>query len=355
MAVTPVPIVGLGASTPVGRTVWASVAAARAGVCGFSDHPFMIDTAGEPMRVSRVPWLDVDVQGIPRYLALLCPALEEALAGIRRVVERDAPRVGLALALPSARPGRPADLGHLLSAAVCERYFGVFASTVVVETGHAAGYAALDAAMKGIRHQSVDVCVVAGVDSYLSPETLEWIEACDQLHGAGQLNNAWGFIPGEAASALVVGSPAWARDTAADVYGEVVGVGLGHETNLIKTDSVCVGEGLTEAFRAALGGLAPPERIHNVFCDLNGETYRADEYGFSVLRTTECFRAPGDFVAPADCWGDVGAAGAALHVAMGVIATRKGYAQGPNSLVWAGSETGERGAAVIRGAELQRE
>ena len=35
--------------------------------------------------------------------------------------------------------------------------------------------------------------------------------------------------------------------------GEVVSVGLGRETKLIKTDAVCVGEGLTQAFRAALG------------------------------------------------------------------------------------------------------
>src|SRR5688500_8829019 len=76
-------IIGLGASTPVGRNAWASCAAVRAGICGFCEHPFMIDTAGEPMRIAMAPWLDVTVRGPERYLELLIPAVEEALAPLR--------------------------------------------------------------------------------------------------------------------------------------------------------------------------------------------------------------------------------------------------------------------------------
>lgn len=347
----PLAIVGLGASTPIGRNVWASAAAARAGVCGFSEHPFMIDTAGEPMRIARAPWLDVDVEGAQRFAALLIPAIREALAPALDGLRAQGVRPGLALALPPERPGAPGDLPERMQRAVGNDFPTVFADVQVFAVGHAAGHIALDAALQNCGRGGVKAWLVAGVDSYLAPETLEWVEACDQLHGGGALNNAWGFIPGEAAGALLVCEAALARAAGLEVFGEVMAVGLGHETKLIKTDSVCIGEGLTQAFRGALGSVAPGEIVHNVFCDLNGETYRADEYGFAALRTRERFCAATDFVAPADCWGDVGAAGMPLHAALGVICHRKRYGKGPLSMVWASSESGERGAALIRGLD----
>ena len=75
-------MVSLGASTAVGRDAWASAAAVRAGVSGFAEHPFMIDTAGEPMRVAVAPWLDIACEGQERFEALLFPAIEQALAPI---------------------------------------------------------------------------------------------------------------------------------------------------------------------------------------------------------------------------------------------------------------------------------
>lgn len=352
MASARLQIVGLGATTPIGRNVWASAAAARAGVCGFSEHPYMIDTAGEPMRIARAPWLDVDIEGVERYAELLLPAIDEALDALVGPGADLQSRLGLGLALPPARPGQPPTLANDLLKRIRERHGGRFANPICFEVGHAAAHLALDAAAKACASGAIDACLIGGVNSYLAPETLEWVEACDQLHGGGPLNNAWGFIPGEAAGAILVATPGFAQRKGLEALGEVAGVGLGVETKRIKTDAVCVGEGLTQAFRAALQALAPGELIHNVFCDLNGERYRADEYGFAALRTKESFRSATDFVAPADCWGDIGAAGGLLHIALAAISHRKRYGKGPLSIVWASSESGERGAAVIRGLDL---
>ncbi|SCX77866.1 beta-ketoacyl synthase N-terminal-like domain-containing protein [Nitrosospira sp. Nsp13] len=350
MAVPRTQILGLGASTPIGRNVWASAAAARAGICGFSEHPFMIDTAGEPMRIARAPWLDVGIEGVERYCTLLFPAIDEALAPIQQLEQRPV-KVGLALGLPPSRPGQPVDLSKDILGAIAQRYTGFFVYVISFEAGHAAGLLAMDAAIKSCTAQSVEACVVAGVDSYLAPETLEWIEECDQLHGGGPLNNAWGFIPGEAAGALLISTGEFAHQNELESFGEIIGVGISREIKLIKTDEVCVGEGLTQAFRAALHELMPGEQVHNVFCDLNGETYRADEYGFTALRTKEYFRAVTDFITPADCWGDIGAASVVLYSGLAVICHRKRYGKGPLSMVWASSEMGERGAMVIRGLD----
>ena len=82
---------------------------------------------------------------------------------------------------------------------------------------------------------------------------------------------------------------------------------------------------------------------------LRGEPYRADEYGFAVTRTREHFVSPADFTAPADCWGDVGAASVPLSLGLALAAFAKGYSRGDTGLVWASSDTGERGAALVAG------
>jgi 3-oxoacyl-[acyl-carrier-protein] synthase-1 len=309
----------------------------------------MVDRAGEPMLIARAPWLDIGLGGAGRYRELLMPALDEALTPIHANLAERRRKVGFAIGLPSPRPGCPMDLANDLCAAVEHRYSNS-RGVVAFPQGHAAGFAALNAGLTSLRAGSLDACVVACVDSYMAAETLEWLEAAEQLHAAGAQNNAWGFIPGEAAAAIVVVTAAVAKELATQAYGEIVGVGLAHEVNLIKTDNVCVGEGLTTALRTALRSLSDTEKVDDVFCDLNGETYRADEFGFATLRTKGYFRAATDFVAPADCWGDVGAAGGPLHICLGLIAHAKRYGHGPVALSCGSSEEGTRGAAVVRAA-----
>jgi 3-oxoacyl-[acyl-carrier-protein] synthase-1 len=342
----PVFVVSLGASTLVGRCAWSSAAAVRAGISGFGEHPYMIDTAGEPMRVARAPWLDIGVSGTDRFEALLFPAIDQALAPIQPPQAMKL-NVALALGLPAPRPGLPVDLRKVLTSRISQAYRDLFRAAASFPVGHAGGLIALDAACNKIGKGELDACVVAGVDSYIEPETLEWIEECDQLHGAGPLNNAWGFIPGEAAGALLLMRGEIMQRLRLEPLARVLGAATGFESKRIKTETVCIGEGLTGTFRAALANLPDGVRVTDVYCDINGEPYRADEYGFTCLRTKERFAAASDFVAPADCWGDVSAAGGPLHLGLAVIAGAKSYANGSCALVWASSESGERGAALV--------
>ena len=105
------------------------------------------------------------------------------------------------------------------------------------------------------------------------------------------------------------------------------------EPNPIKTDTICLGEGLSEAFANTLAILPSEDRVDNTICDMNGEPYRGNEYGFAVLRSPGKFGDDSDFQTPADCWGDVGAASGPLFVALGSFAARKGYSAGPFTLV----------------------
>lgn len=346
MSAEPVFIVALGASTPVGRDAWASAAAVRAGISGFGEHPYIIDTAGEPIRIARAPWLEPELAGAPRMLALLEPAVEQALAPLANVPPTGL-RMALSLGVPAERPGVAADLPDFLAAALSQRWRGVFSAVARFPAGHAAGLLALEAAWTRLAQGAFDACVVAGVDSYIDANALEWLEQCEQLHGAGPLNNAWGFIPGEAAGALLLARQSLVQRLQLPVFGRLLGVGAGFEPKRIKTETVCTGEGLTQAFRSALASLPQSHRISDVYCDMNGEPYRADEFGFAALRTKEAFESASDFVAPADCWGDVAAAGGPLNLVLAAVAGHKSYARGPLAFVWGSAEGGERAAALL--------
>ena len=339
-------VVALGASTPVGRDAWSSAAAVRAGISGFAEHPYLTDSVGEPTRLAMAPWLEPECEGLDRFEALLVPALEQAIAPFQDS-PGFTPSVALAVGLPSSRPGLPDGLADQLRTRVSRRLAGRFAAIAMIPSGHAAGLLGLRAAWPRVASGEFDACVVAGVESYIEPETLEWLEESEQLHGAGRLNNAWGFIPGEAAGAVLL-----CRREALDrlrlpALAMVRGIGTAVEPNRMKTETVCIGEGLTEAFRQCLAALPSGALVSDVFCDLNGEPYRADEYGFACLRTTEAFESASDFAAPADCWGDVSAASAPLGIILAAIAGRKAYAKGQYAFVWASSEGGERGAGLL--------
>jgi 3-oxoacyl-[acyl-carrier-protein] synthase-1 len=340
-----VSIIGLGAATPVGRGCWSSTAAVRAAVSGFSQHPTMADIEGRPVQVASCPWIAPSVAVAERIRELLFDAISEALQPVAALGGVSKPSIGLLINLPLSRRGVTDDLERLLQRTLAPAFQERIHSFTVARRGHAGAMLAFKSAVAALQANTMDFCVVAGGDSYLSLETLEWLEETEQLHGAGARNNAWGFVPGEGAGAVLL-----ARDQTARMFGitpmaVVAAVGTAKEQALIRMDSVCLGLGLTSAFRQVFSQLAG--RVSDTYCDMNGEPYRADEFGFAVTRTREHFVSPSDFVAPADCWGDVGAASGPLSVCLAVVAHHKRYARGDVALVWASSDSGERGAVLV--------
>jgi 3-oxoacyl-[acyl-carrier-protein] synthase-1 len=105
---------------------------------------------------------------------------------------------------------------------------------------------------------------------------------------------------------------------------------------------------MAEAIRAACGGLAlPSEKVDFTYCDLNGQRYRNEEFTFAALRTQSCFAEITDNLTPADCWGDIGAASTPLFTALAIASGQRRYANGSRVLLWAGSDSGHRAAALL--------
>ena len=343
-------IIGVGACTAIGADAASAAAAARAGIAGFSEHPGTVDTAGKKVIVAMAPYLPPDIAYVERFSQLALPAARQALNVLSAAAAGASP-IPVIVGLPPRRPGLPANLSPHLSESFARQMGQGFELTDIktIDTGHAAGLMALETGWGLIRSGNAEFCLIGGIDSYIAPETLQWLEECEQLHSAGEFNNAWGFVPGEAAGFCLLASEKMLREYRIKALARVISASTSIEKNLIKTEAVCLGEGLTAALKETLLGLPGPEdKIDETICDMNGEDYRAAEFGFASLRVSEGFVDIADFIAPADCWGDVGAASGPLFVNLAISAWLKHYAKGPHALLWASSEGGERSAMILR-------
>lgn len=314
----------------------------RAGISGLDDHPSMLDKVGEPMVVAREPTLPPTLEGVERFARLAEPALAEALMPLAPC-DVDETSVPLLIGTPDLRPGLPTGIEEALRAA-CPRH-----GVTLLANGNAAGVLAMKHARELLQGRGTRFCIAGGVDSYLTPDSLEWMDEHGILKSSANRN---GFPPGEAAGFCLLTTGATAVELGLPVLGWLEALGSAREESPIRSKTICVGRGLSQAFQDAIESLRLPEqRIDDSICDLNGEPYRSEEFAFTVLRTQMAFVDATRFVTPADCWGDVGAASGPLFANLAATAATRGYAKGPRTLIWTSSENGDRAAAVVRGPD----
>jgi 3-oxoacyl-[acyl-carrier-protein] synthase I len=345
-------IVGIGGQTAIGRTGPACAAAARAGFSCFCEHERFKHASGKSVVVSRASWLPDELTLAERMVALAAATAQESLHGVRFHDDSRDVRLFIALGLPSPRPGVPLDIEQITIARLIDHLGAELAQlrlrvagSHVTTSGHAAGLLAIKDGIRAIEAGEADLCLAGGVDSYLHPETLQWLDENEQLHGD---KNRWGFIPGEGAGfCLLVGSHYAAKLESTDTLGQIVRIASARETKVIKTRTVCIGEGLTAAFKEVLDVMPSGRKIDYALADLNGEPYRADEFAFAMTRARRRFTNIDCFRTPADCWGDVGAASGPLFLTLAVEAGRRGYASGSQSFLCTSSELGDRCAATL--------
>jgi 3-oxoacyl-[acyl-carrier-protein] synthase I len=341
----PISFIGTGAITSVGMSAVTTAAAVRAGISGFQEHSYMVNKEGDPYILGMVPSINPDIIGVKRYIELVTPSILEALVPLQQLAQEQR-KINVLLGLPEKRPGLPIDLAERLSYSIrsidTERYQIKEVSTTY--KGHTSGLMALAAAENFLSEEQCEFCLVGGVDSYFDPVTLDWIENNEQLHTP---LNAWGFIPGEAAAFCLLCSTETANQYQFPIKAQLLAAATVQEKNCIKTETVCIGEGLTAAVRETMQALPEGMKIDQTYCDQNGEAYRADEFGFMLARLAENFVDPSEYIAPADCWGDVGAASGPLFINLHCAASEKAYNKGSISLLWASSEAGDRSAVIL--------
>lgn len=339
-------IVGAGAQTPVGRSVLAAAAAVNCGISAYAEHPFMIDKHGEPMVVAMAEWLDAMLGLEERIAALAVDAAQEALAPLEAQSTAAQQHMRVHMALSSENLPESGQRHAVLDRFSAGMGLGSLGQRIdLVAEGHAGGLLALENAVRQLRHGDAQLCLVGGADSWLDPERLEAIDFAGRMHS---VNYSWGFTPGEGAGFCLIATGAMARRIGLNPLAELLAVATAQETKLMGTKTVCIGEGLTAAFRDVLkAGQASAQRVAHCYCDFNGETYRADEYGFTICRTRDGFEDPGSFTAAAECWGDVGAASGPLALTLPIAAWSRGFAKGPVTLAWNSSAYAPLRAAAL--------
>jgi 3-oxoacyl-[acyl-carrier-protein] synthase I len=255
----------------------------------------------------------------------------------------DGVRLPVLLALPETRPGLGADLPRKVAASLTRRIPGL--QVALSGSGHAAAGAAFRQAREYVSYNQTSCIAVVGADSYLHRDTIAWLDDHRQLHAR---YNAWGFIPGAAAGACLLCHPSLAQIQRRPPRAFLEAIALDQEEVPLKTEGVCLGRALSRIVESLLDGQPECVVFDAFYCDQNGESYRADEIGFMLTRASGRFRDSSAFIAPADCWGDVGATSLPLFVALAVEAADRGYAAGPVSLHLAGSESGLRAGLRLR-------
>ncbi len=345
-----VAIVSTGARTPLGLNALASAAAVRAGLRRIQLHPTMVDSEGEAFRAGLDALLEPDRLGGGRLAVLAKSALDEALAPIAEKLA-ECGQVETLLSLPETRPGFT-DTNAAWLARGITKSFPRSRPAEVVARGHAGALDALREALVRLTEGRAEVCVVLGVNSYFSPDTIAWLDSNRQI--AGHRSRS-GFIPGEAAGCLIVASGLAAGHLRRHPIARIRSAASAVETRRIKGNAEVLGHGLAEAIlQANASSTFPGEAADDVYCDINGERYRTDEWGFTLFRAGHVVRNTA-YRMSAHCWGDIGAATGALGCILASRAWARGYASGPRALVWGSSEAGLRSAVILEEAAESRE
>jgi 3-oxoacyl-[acyl-carrier-protein] synthase I len=342
----PADVVAVGARTPVGLRAESAAAAVRAGITRVGIHPTLVDGSGNHLKAAWDFLLGESVVGPARLVELAFASLTEVVSKIvaHRSLRGALP---LFLALPEPRPGFEAnairEVVHQLNARPVP---GVTSfETQAVGFGHAGAVQALEMALRYLAGRQSDVCIVGGTDSYLDAETLDWL---DQEGRLTQEDVRGGFTPGEGAGMFALVAAGRASAFGLRPLARVRRVAIGQERRSIDSAEGLLGEQMADVIRQATDDLrVPPQLIDDVYCDINGERHRVDDWGFAVLRVPSVFRDGSAYVTPVDCWGDLGAASGALGCVLATEAFRRQYSKGPLALVCGSSDGGLRGAALL--------
>jgi 3-oxoacyl-[acyl-carrier-protein] synthase-1 len=276
--------------------------------------------------------------------------LAGALAEILRAhpgVEAD---FTLILCLPEPdRPGNPVkDPAALLKATSDILGLPPRLKTRIVAHGRPSGFVALDQARKLIAGGEARNVIVAGVDSYLTTLSIAHYLAEGRILCDG---NANGFIPGEAAAAvLCTAGKGPLRLTGLGLAREEAFIynGLGEEPGLHKP---LRGDGMTAAYRAALGEAdVDYELVSCRIIDLVGEQFWFKQTTLANMRVERAHVPFRDIWSPAENLGNVGAAVVPLMIGMAFLAAKKGYAPGSSALIESSGDDGACGAAIVHQA-----
>lgn len=337
MTAPPLAIRATGMVCGVGLNAPAACAAIRCGINNFQETRFM-DKGGEWIMGCEVP-LKQPWRGRTKLVKMLAMAINECLVQPHLAPDK------LPLLLCVAEPERPGRMDgidtELLSELEAELGVHFHKQSAVFAHGRVGGTVALRQARRLVHETNIENVIIAGADSLLVGPTLSAFEKRERLLTS---QNSNGFIPGEAAAAVMVSKPRAGAKTEL----LFLGVGFAREEATVEAEQPLRTEGLSIAIKAALAeaGCTLGATDFRV-TDLSGEQYYFKEAALALSRTLRQRKEFYDIWHPADCIGEVGAAIGPVMLAVLLSAQQKTYALGSNVLCHSGSDDGKRAALIL--------
>ena len=332
-------VLGSGMVTGVGFNAAASYAAIHCGISGAEETKFMFD--GEWLMGCQVPF-EENWRGREKLLQMVVPSIQECA----RDIPADALRITPILLCVSEqeRPGRIDELDGTFLESVSQRLGQIFdGRSEVIAAGKIGGVQAV-ARARELLNEGHPYCIIAGVDTYLVAATLADYHDKHRLLTA---ENSNGFVPGEAAAAVLLGPD---RNRGGGLLCS--GLGFGTEPAAIDSGEPLRADGLVEAITAAFAdsGLGY-EQLDFRITDVNGEQYGFKEAALALLRSMRVRKERFDIWHPAECTGEVGAAIVPVVLGVTLAAMRKGHTPGSGVLCHFGNDDPRRASLVLQYSE----
>jgi 3-oxoacyl-[acyl-carrier-protein] synthase I len=336
MSAMPIAILKTGLVTSVGLSAPASCAAIRAKLTNPSETRF-IDSSGEWIMAHQVtleqPW-----RGLAKLAKMAAMVIEEALQDIPRNEWVQLPL--LLCVAEKERPGRMEGLDDQLFLQIQNELGTSFAPESVIITHGRVGVAVAMAQARILMVKNeISRVLIAATDSLLSWPTLSHYEREDRLLTE---KNSNGFMPGEGAGALLVGSPSGGEH-------ELVfkGIAFARESAHILTEDPLRADGLSQAIKLALADAGAEQKyIDFRIADLAGEQYYFKEASLALSRTRPFIGEVPELWHPAESTGEMGAASGCCCMVLGTSATQKAYSPGPAALFHFANDAGQRAALI---------
>lgn len=344
-------ITALSAITPVGANAKMTDAAIRADVSGVSENLIYqclaanpSDLEPPPFYAASVPLLDTTTPGVERITSLAMLALQQLQTQARRLFESSY-NIGIMLALPNDDEA----LHHWQIKHAMERSLqsnALFSTATVcriAQLGQIGVFKLIHEATALLQTGQIDCCIVGGIDTWLDPQRLAMLDQQGLLKSE---RNPDGFIPGEASGMLVLETETHALQHNHNILARLGSMGQGLENNDSASGKFSTGTGLATAITGAING-EDAIAFDGVYCDLNGESYRAFEWGLMLSRLGTNFDSLSTLVHPAEACGDVGAASGSMLLICAAQAVAAGKHADKPVLAWLASPGPERMALTL--------
>jgi 3-oxoacyl-[acyl-carrier-protein] synthase-1 len=341
----PLAILSTGMITSVGNKAESTCAAIRAGISNPSLTKF-VDDCGDWIMAHRTQ-LPASLRGRPRLVRMASAAIAECMSCVE---SKDWATIPMILCVAEKdRAGRLSGLDADLFGEI-ERDLGskFAANSAILPFGRVGGAIALAHASKLVHESGCPQVLIAGADSLLEAATLAAYLSSGRLLTK---ENSDGFMPGEAASAVLVGPPPRGSQWIC------TGVGFGKELAAIESGEPLRGEGLSQAVRNALAAAnLQMHDLHYRITDCSGEQYYFKEAALLISRILRHRIKTFPHWHPAHCIGEVGAACGPCVFALGSASVTKGYSEGDRLLCHFGTDAGLRASAIFeaRGSTEER-